>query len=921
MKRLLLLLFILYSTISFAQNASVKGTVTDTVNLRYMGYSGVSLILFRDSILIQHMFTSDKGKFEFTDIVPDTYRLQITHPGFADYEEKMVLQPGETKQLDTINMLLKENLLREIIFKDKRDAIRIKGDTTEFLVDSFLVNKNSNVEDLLKRLPGIQVDKTGKITAQGQEVKKVLVDGEEFFGNDHTVATRNIKAENIETVQVFDQKSEQTQQTGIDDGTKEKTINLTLKDDAKKGYFGKANAGAGTQDRYEHDAMFNSFKKKRKFSFYGATANTNKTSLSWEDADMYAGGKGNTEFDEASGYMYTYYNGEDDDYSGTGIPQTWYGGTHYSNKSPDEKKYVVLNGTHKELRVNGYDNDYSKYILPDTLYFNNQRKNFSAFKESSAAKGSFEYKRDSLTTFKFKINGSSGSSSSTNRYISENLNGEYFLVNNNDRTQTENGTKDQLSFSVSMNKKFKTKGRSLYLAYNQNYRNSTSKGFLLSQTNYFKSDSSLLQTDLIDQRKNSDNKTNTWEGKVIYTEPLVQNWFVITDYSIRNTISSSRRYSFTKNSLNNEYDQVVDSLSNSLRYNIMGHQGGIALRYTTKKMNLSFGVKASFTDLYQRNLVNDSIREQHFLNLFPSVSFNYKWRNTSNLSISLSGYTDQPTLQQLQPLKDNSNPLQIMVGNPNLKQSFSTNLNVWYNSYKPISGRSLYMGLNASTTKNDFSYADNVDSSGRRTNQTINVNGNYYTYFYSNYYVQIKKIHTNIGNSLNGSASRNSNMVNGLKNTNNNVSAGYGLELEYNLDEKFDFSLNGNWDFNYSRSSLRGDMVTQFWIQTYSADLYIELPFKMEFEAECSFNIRQKTAGFNRNLNTTIINSNLSKRFLKNDNLTLTLNVHDLLNQNIGFERTANSNFINENTHTVLKRYLLLSLTWNFTHNGAQKKK
>jgi hypothetical protein len=192
------------------QNGSIFGMVQDTNNYKPMAYSSVSLIK-KDAVLYRTQFVNTKNEFRFSQLPADTYRLLITRPSYADYEEEIVLGENESKNLGSISLLSKENLLREVLIKD-RMAIRIKGDTTEFLVDSFLTNKTSNVEDLLKKLPGIQVDKDGKITAQGQEVKKVLVDGEEFFGNDPTIATKNLKATNVETVQVFDQKSEQTQQ-------------------------------------------------------------------------------------------------------------------------------------------------------------------------------------------------------------------------------------------------------------------------------------------------------------------------------------------------------------------------------------------------------------------------------------------------------------------------------------------------------------------------------------------------------------------------------------------------------------------------------------------------------------------------------------------------------------------------------------
>lgn len=919
MKKLLTLLFACCTTALFAQQlpGSIKGQLVDSATFKYLGYSSVSVIKLNDSTLVRHVWSKDNGSFEINALAPDTYRLQVTHPGFADYEENFILQPAEQKIFPDITMLSKAQLLREIIIQDKRDAIRIKGDTTEYFVDSFLVNKNANVEDLLKRLPGIQVDKNGKITAHGQEVKKVLVDGEEFFGNDPTIATQNLRAENVETIQVFDQKSDQAQQTGIDDGDKEKTINLKLKEDAKKGYFGKVKASQGTDNRYEHDAMFNSFSKKRKLSFYSAAANTNKTSLSWDDADMYAGGKGESEFGD-DGMMYTYYSDDEDDFSGRGIPRTWYTGAFYSNKFKEDKHYLTFNANYKELNVSGFDNNLIQYILPDTFYFDNQYKNFKSTRNLTSGKASYELKLDSLSTLRIKINGSSGSSESSETFYTENINEENVLINNNSRTETQQNQKENVSSSIAYNKKFKLKGRSLLLVFNQNYSLNTGNGFLNSITRFYAVDSNLTQTALIDQKKTNYNKTTMWEAKISYTEPLSKYWFIVGDYKYSSTLTQSERGSFDRNTLNNEYTQLVDSLSNRFRYNITKNEGGVTFRYVNKKVTAALGARGAYTDLWQRNLVTGLPQDQHFLNFFPSASFTYKHKTTSTLNINYSGSTRQPTLQQIQPLQDNTNPLLVYRGNPNLKQSFRNNVSIWMYNYKPLKGRGYYFNIYSSFVNNDFSYSDFVDSSGRRNNQTINVNGNYNIGFYSNYNYKLGKSGFSTRVSLNGNINQNTNFINNRKNINNNQNITPQMYVSYSKDELLDLYVGGNWNYNNSRSSLRSDVTTTFWIQTYETGLWLHLPKKFELEAECTFNIRQRTTEFDRNLNTTICNASLAKRFLKKEQLVAKVEVRDLFNQNIGFSRTATSNFVNENTHTVLKRYLLLSLTWNFSKNGGK---
>ncbi len=920
-KLILLILLSIVCILSNAQNSAIKGTVQDTLNFKPMAYSSVSLIRFSDSILVKHIWLNEQGTFLFDKLPSDIYLLQITRPTFVDYEEKIRLKENELFDIGTINMISKANLLKEVIVKDKMNAIRIKGDTTEFLVDSFLVNKNSNVEDLLKRLPGIQVDRNGKITAQGQEVKKVLVDGEEFFGNDPTIATRNIRAENIETVQVFDKKSDQATLTGIDDGEKNKTINLTLKEDAKKGYFGKLNAAEGkdgnNNERYERDAMFNSFRNKRKFSVYGATSNTNKTGLSWDDRETYTGGNSNNMEMSDNGMMYSYSDGSND-FNGVGIPQTTYYGGYFSNKFNADKQSLNGNITHKDMLVSGQDNNYTKYILPDTLYYNNQFNTINSTKNINSGNATYDLKLDSFSTLKVKIKASQGTSTNVNDFKTQNLNGIGNLVNDNIRNSTNNGTNQSFNTSITLNKKFKLKGRSLSANFDGTYTSNNTDGFLRSVTNYYNGDTTLNHSSTIDQKKTNENSVNIVKGYLTYTEPLSKTWFVVTDYDLTSTVNTSKRFSFSKDA-NNDYTNVLDTLSNSLRYDILANKGGLALKYNSKKLTYSLGGKISYTDLRQNNLVSNTIKNQYYFNLFPAANFQYKIKNTASLSANYNGSTRQPSLQQIQPLLDNSNPLDIYLGNPNLGQSFINNISLTYHDYKPLTGSSMYVNGSFNFTNNDFTNYDVVDNFGRKIHQTVNVNGNYSGSFYSYYYFQIKKINLGISNNLSGNFSRNQNYINTSSNINNNQSASYGLNFDYDIEKKLEFYVNCDWTYNHSTSSLRPDIKTQYWIQEYQLDMNIYLPKKFEIGGNATFNIRQKTSDFDKNLNTTILNAFVGKKFLKKDALEIKCSLQDLLNQNIGFSRTATSNYINERTYTVLKRYFLISLTWNFSKGGANE--
>ncbi len=277
----LLAAFLITLTAS-AQKSSIKGIITDTSSKQNLANTTITLLHAKDSILYKFTRSNERGSFTLKNLDSGKYVLLISYPQYADFVDQLSITDTSKIDLGKISMILKANLLQDVIVRTGA-AIRIKGDTTEFAADSFKVQPNATVEDLLKKLPGIQIDKNGNITAQGEKVQKVLVDGEEFFGDDPTLVTQNLRADMVDKVQLYDKKSDQAAFTGIDDGQKQKTINLKLKDSKKNGYFGKANLSAGTNGYHDSQLMFNDFKNKQKFAFYGIVSNTGTSGLNWQD--------------------------------------------------------------------------------------------------------------------------------------------------------------------------------------------------------------------------------------------------------------------------------------------------------------------------------------------------------------------------------------------------------------------------------------------------------------------------------------------------------------------------------------------------------------------------------------------------------------------------------------------------------------
>ncbi len=380
--------------------------ITDTIEKKTLKNGAVLLLRKTDSILVSFTRTDQDGNFLLKNLPAGKFLIQISYPAYGDYVDEIELKDSLSQiDLHQIMMTLKSQLLKAVIVTNN-NTMHIKGDTTEYKADSFKVQANATVEDLLKKLPGIQVDKNGKITTQGQTVEKVLVDGEEFFGDDPTLVTKNLRADMVDKVQVFDKKSDQANFTGIDDGQKTKTINIKMKEDKKNGYFGKLAAGAATDGYHDSQLLFNKFKKKEKIALYGIVSNTGTAGLGWGDQNTYGGGNGMLSVD-ASGNIIGQddISGWDGNYSGSGYPLVQTGGIHYNNKMDNDKQSINLNYKILNLDVTGTTLTNSEYILPDSSYYQNQQQHFKNQILRNKLSGIYEFDIDSSSSIKLNADG------------------------------------------------------------------------------------------------------------------------------------------------------------------------------------------------------------------------------------------------------------------------------------------------------------------------------------------------------------------------------------------------------------------------------------------------------------------------------------------------------------------------------------
>lgn len=911
-----LLLSFIFSTSILGQKISIKGTLADSSIHENAVNAVVAVLRQKDSTLVKFSRSNGKGNFQIGQLDPGQYLILITYPKYGDFVDRIELKPNEDLDLKTIFLTQKEKLLAEIVIKQA--AMRLKGDTTEYNADSYEVKPNATVEDLLKQLPGIQVDKDGKITAQGQQIQKVLVDGDEFFSDDPTVATRNLRADAVSKVQVFDKKSDQAEFTGIDDGQTTKTLNLKLKDNAKHGYFGKLSASA-LDKYYNGQALINAFKGKRKLAAFAIGSSTDATGLNWQDNRSYGFQNDNVEVTEGGGLMIS-SNSTDDlgtrNYYGQGLPESIKAGIHFSNKWSNDKYDMGGNYLFNKIAVHSSGNTYTQNILEDSVYYKRESADTHSDKIRHSLSGNAEIQIDSSSSVKMNASGYTGTFQSSSNYQSQALSEENKLVNSSNRNTSSKGDNSAFNANAIWRKKFKKPGRTLSVNVEERYNKSNSDGFLYNLSDFYDADGEIFKTESTDQNKINNNISNVIGVRGTYTEPLTKKSFLEFNYSFYNNSSTQKRLSYNKD-LNGKYADLVDSLSNDFRYIYNTNSGGINYRYNDKKFNFSLGGNISNTAFQQTDLVKDTTRKYNYYNLSPRANFIYKFNPYSSLRFNYNGNTRQPTIDQLQPLKNNDDPLNIVIGNPSLKQEFGNNLNLSYNNYKVLSERSIYLSTNFTFTNNDISSTYTINTLGKRTTQYINVNGNYSASVYAGYYIKIPKTKINVFMSPNASLSHNTNFINGRENLTKSLSISSNTGLSYFKSEKYHFELSAQPTYSQSRASLSSVASTHYWTYNYSFDGSIYPVKKLEVGSDINFNFRQKLNEFDKKNNVIVWNAFIEKKFLKNETLTLRASINDILNQNKGYDRTIQPNSIVEKHYLTYQRYGLITVTWNFNNKGG----
>ena len=905
----------------------VKGQLRDSI-AGGMQNAVIAALRAKDSIMVKYTRSTKEGNFNMNLKDSGKYIFLITYPNYGD----LVLEQNIDQSvcdLGAHNMLSKVKILQEVIVKQTVGAIRIKGDTTEFVADSFKVQPNATVEDLLKKLPGIQVDKNGKITAQGQTVPKVLVDGEEFFGDDPTLVTKNLRADMVDKVQLFDKSSDQAAFTGIDDGNKTKTINIKLKEDKKNGYFGKLSGGLGTEKYRETQNMFNYFKGRKKISAYLTLSNTGKTGLGFQD-EMKYGSAGNmtTEVSDGGGLtIYISNNGSDPlsswngNYDGNGLPSAKTGGVHASNKWDNDKQDINLNYKIGGLNVKGNDSTVTQNNTNSHVYYTMSSSQFKNDIFRQKMDGIYDLQMDSSSSLKMTAGGSLSHATKDNNSRSQ-TNKDGSLLNNAINASSNSVYTKAFNASALWRKKFKKKGRTLSVNLNEFLRDENGSGFINNHNFFFNGGVQPDSTYFVDQRKTSKSSSNAFNTTVAYTEPISKTVSLVVSYglNVENATSDIRSYN---QAADGSYTQLDSIYSNHYIYNQLTNTGGIAFDYKKNRFSFNAGSDVGRTSYHQINTFTSLPLDRSFMNWMPKASLQYKFSQQSSLHFDYNGQTQQPSVTQIQPVVNNSDNLNVYVGNPLLKPFFNNNIRLNYSNYKVLSDQ--YIGLYVSYTIVSNPIVTNVttnDSTGANRYTYFNIHTPTSRYFGGfNFGRKWKALDLNYNLYLNVNSNKYVNFTNLVMNTTKSNNYSLGAYLGKYKEKRFDIGLNASVGYTKNTSTLQNQINNNAWNYELQPNFDLFLPAKFQIHTDGDYNWQQKTQTFEAR-RQFIWNDWIGKKFFKKDNLLFKVAANDLLNENNGFTRSAYNNTYTQSINTTIKRYFMFSVVWDFSKmSGATEQK
>jgi hypothetical protein len=889
-------------------------------------------VLNTDSSLAGGATTSEKGQFTLLLSAEKSYILKLTHLSYYGIEQfqslsiksapvylgKIIFRESKTTKLQEV----------EIISLQQRGEQR--GDSTSFNAGAFKTNPDATAEDLVKKMPGVTSDNSG-LKVNGETVQKVLVDGKPFFGDDPNATVKNVPADMIDKVEFFDKMSDQAQFSGFNDGNQQKTMNIVTKKGKNEGQFGRVYGGIGVDEnnelRYNGGASINSFKGARRISFLLLSNNINQQNFSMSDLSGVmnnsgqsmsgGGGSGGGGMSGNSGLFNSPQKGiTSTQAAGLNYTDNWgkkisVTGSYFFNYT-DNSNVAVLN---------------RQYFTDDNLTYTQTNKDRTV-NQNHRFNFRFEYAIDSVnkliitpavTIQKNEASSSlvAGNSNSSNLFLSKTI------------TDSKNNTGAyDFSNNLLWQHKFKKQGRSFAIGIFTQLNEKNIAGEYKSLSEY--SDTSLSS---LDQNFNTYNITKKIAPNLTYTEGLTKFAQLQVSYNPSYTEGNSDKSTNDFNAITNDYSSFNSNLSNKYSNVYQTQRAGLAYKYNKSKLNFSFGADVQQSDLKGDQTYPTAFQlNQSFKNILPNAQLNYKFNAVTNLRVFYRSNTNIPSLNQLQNVIDVSNPLQLRSGNENLKQTFDHNLNIRFGGFNKQTSRNAMLFMNGSYTGNYIGTSTGILTSdtviqnipikaGSQLSKPVNLSNYYNARLNAVYGLPVKSIKSNLN--VNGGLNYNHtpSIINAVLNYASSYATNAGIFIGSNISEKLDFSLGYNANYTLVKNSVQKKSDNSYFTQ--SAMFKVNWIFAKGFVINTDITqTLYKGLSLNFNQEYTLWNAYVGYKFLKSKLLEAKISVFDILNQNRNISRTVTGSYTEDNNTTVLRRYLMFTLTYTIKHfkNGTAPK-
>jgi len=933
---------------SFAQYFSISGSIVDSITHAPIVKANVALYQLKDTS--NHVFTVTdiNGKFEFKNLQQNIYKLKATHVSHKPYT--LIVRTTKTEtNLGTLKMRTYIIALRDAVIVGKEPMAVQKEDTIEYNSKAFKTHPDATTEDLITKMPGVTSD-NGTVKVNGEQVQQVLVDGKPFFGDDPNLTLKNLPAEIVDKIQVFDKLSDQSQFTGFDDGQSVKTMNIVTRQNKNEGQFGKIYTGYGTDDHYIAGGNINLFKGNRRFSIIGLTNNVNQQNFGTQDLLGITGNSGGGRGGGGGGFGGRGGGGGGGNFGGVG----GVGGNSINNFLVGQQNGIA---TTNAIGMNYSDNWGKKIKITASYFFNNaDNKNSTTltrnyitakdsglfYNEKSASENNnynhrfnlrFEYTIDSSNSLIItpKLNWQKNNASSSVNGANTRLSA---FVSQTDNQNISDNSGYNFSNNLLFRHKFNKKGRTISLNLGTELNNKTGNGNLYSSSQYYNLNDTT--TTLINQQ--SDQKTNgyTISPSVVYTEPIGKKGQLQINYSPSLSRNNTDKETSAYDTIIHKYLQLDTTLSNKYSTDYIVNRGGLSCRLNAEKYSLNAGLNYQYATLSGDETFPAIFKvNKTFEDFLPQAMLNYKFSKSQNLRIMYRASTNVPSVSQLQNVINNSNPLLLSTGNSDLKQDYEQSLTVRYGKTNSVKATTMFIFLYANYAQNYIGNSifipykktviDGITlNSGSQLTKPVNIDGYWNTRSFFTYGlpIAVSKIKCNLNLSTGLTYSKTPVLINNYTNLSNNYNLCQSLVLSSNISEKTDFTFSYTGNYSVVQNTLKTQSNNTYYYQVVSFKLNKIFLKRFVFNTNINHSLY---SGLSQSYNQNFLlwNASIAYKLLKNQALEIKFSVADILDQNKAINRTITETYIEDSQTKALTRYFMFTLTYNlrkFKGNPTENK-